>query len=350
MKKVLIIYPNYGKVITGGQVYDHYFIESIRLNENLDIDIFEKDPMCKGNLAYMFAYLKLSKEIKQYDVVIANSRYYSRFLLLFCFIRFFTKTKSILFHHHFSFMTEKGLIRTLHKIFELSFISLSNSVIVPSPYVRDLINNILPKKKIHYISLAFQNTRKTILSPLTNIDLLYVGTIEPRKGIAYLLESLKLLKDDNVLFHLNIVGSLVDEVYNKELCQFVEQNNLQNEIDFVGRVSDDVLEGLYQNTTCFVFPSLHEGYGMVLIEAMSYGVPIVAFDNSAIPYTLNNGENGLLVENLNTLKMKESIKSILTDVDLRKKLGEGAFQTYLNSKRISELDAEILAFSQLLEK
>ena len=87
MKKVLIIYPNYGKVITGGQVYDHYFIESIRLNENLDIDIFEKDPMCKGNLAYMFAYLKLSKEIKQYDVVIANSRYYSRFLLLFCLLK-----------------------------------------------------------------------------------------------------------------------------------------------------------------------------------------------------------------------------------------------------------------------
>lgn len=349
MKRILVIYPNYGKVITGGQVYDHYFIDRLSSNKNLDIDIFENDPHCNNNLSYMLEYLKLSKRIKHYDLVIANSRYYSRFLLLFCFVRMFTKTKSILFHHHFSFMIEKGLIRFLHIIFELCFISLSNSVIVPSPYVKDLMKGIFPRKKLHYISLAFQNTEKKILSPLADNNLLYVGTIEPRKGIIYLLESLKLLMADDVSSHLNIVGLIVDEKYYLELCKFIKANNLDNKISFLGRVSKGELENLYQHSTCLVFPSLHEGYGMVLIEAMSYGLPVVAFNNSAISYTLKNNENGILVKNLNTLEMKESIKSILLDVDLRMRLGEGANKTYLNSKKYSELDAEILAFSQLLE-
>lgn len=349
MKRVLVIYPNYGKVITGGHVYDHYFIEHLRLNKNLNIDIYEKDPVCKSIIAYMFVFSKLTNLCKQYDIVISNSRNYSRLLLLFSIIRLFSKTKLILFHHHFSFMIEKRFNRFVHKLFEFSFISLSNSVIVPSPYVKDQMNSFFPNKNIHFISLAFNDNKQRESTLLNNNNLLYVGTIEPRKGIKYLLKSLALLKQENISFKLTLAGTITDMNYFNELKLFIKENDLEDFISFIGRVPVSDLEILYQNASCFVFPSLHEGYGMVLIEAMSYGVPVIGFNNSAIPYTLKHNKNGLLTENLNSFELKENIKKILKNIELRKKLSKGATNTYINSKKYTELDAEINTFSQLLE-
>lgn len=70
---------------------------------------------------------------------------------------------------------------------------------------------------------------------------------------------------------------------------------LEDVVTFVGRISDEELKSYYSRAYCFVFPSLLEGYGMVLIEAMSYGLPVIAFDNSAIPFTVKNDRNGILV-------------------------------------------------------
>lgn len=66
----------------------------------------------------------------------------------------------------------------------------------------------------------------------------------------------------------------------------MSENGLEDVVSFSGRVSDEELRNYYSKAYCFVLPSLLEGYGMVLIEAMSYGLPVIAFNNSAIPFTL----------------------------------------------------------------
>ena len=87
-----------------------------------------------------------------------------------------------------------------------------------------------------------------------------------------------------------------------------------------------------------------EGYGMVLIEAMSYGLPVIAFDNSAIPFTVKNDRNGILVRDKNILDLKKSILKLCVDTDYHRKLCDGALDTYRNARSLSDLDVDIENF------
>ncbi|MDR1761228.1 MAG: glycosyltransferase family 4 protein [Bacteroidales bacterium] len=226
---------------------------------------------------------------------------------------------------------------------ETLYLKISDATIIPSPYVKNLFTKLLPKSKYFYIELGVKKGLTHFSKQKTeqNNNLLFVGSIERRKGLIYLLEALNILTKKEVTFHCNIVGKVIDECYFKMLEKKVEQFGLQNKITFCGRVSEEQLSEYYNNSYCFVFPSLLEGYGMVLIEAMSYGLPIVAFDNSAMPYTVKHGENGLLAENKNTKTLAKSIANILANPSLRQKLSDGALHSYGNARSFADMDKEI---------
>ena len=128
------------------------------------------------------------------------------------------------------------------------------------------------------------------------------------------------------------------------LLFFVYLFGFEDVVTFVGRISDEELKSYYSRAYCFVFPSLLEGYGMVLIEAMSYGLPVIAFDNSAIPFTVKNDRNGILVRDKNILDLKKSILKLCVDTDYHRKLCDGALDTYRNARSLSDLDVDIENF------
>lgn len=97
-------------------------------------------------------------------------------------------------------------------------------------------------------------------------------------------------KQERKNIHLDVVGNISSKNYYNKLRILVSENGLEDVVSFSGRVSDEELRNYYSKAYCFVLPSLLEGYGMVLIEAMSYGLPVIAFNNSAIPFTLKDGK------------------------------------------------------------
>jgi glycosyltransferase involved in cell wall biosynthesis len=204
------------------------------------------------------------------------------------------------------------------------------------------MKKFLPHKKIIYMSLAFKEEREKNRSSLDQNRILFVGRIEPLKGIKYLLEALDALHKEQIPFTCDIVGIIEDENYYQDLLSFINERKMQDIIAFKGHIFDKTeLNSYYQRSSCFVFPSLHEGFGMVLIEAMSFGLPVVAFNNSAMPYTIKHGINGFLAENQNSMDLKEYVKSVLLDKNLRETMGAEAIKTYLQSKTFKELDQEI---------
>ena len=98
----------------------------------------------------------------------------------------------------------------------------------------------------------------------------------------------------------------------------IESRSLTNVVRQVGRVSDEVLAGLYRNAGVFVFPSLYEGFGLPVVEAMASGTPVVASNSSSIPEVA--GEAALLVDPLNPARIAEAIASLLQDKGLRASL------------------------------
>jgi len=87
---------------------------------------------------------------------------------------------------------------------------------------------------------------------------------------------------------------------------------------------------------------------MVLVEAMSYGLPVIAFDNSAVPYTVKDGLNGLLVKNNSVEDLKHAMKRLLVDEGLRNRLSIGALEYYKTTRIYEDWNRDIDKFIQSL--
>ena len=118
------------------------------------------------------------------------------------------------------------------------------------------------------------------------------------------------------------------DAYYRSLKEYIIEHGIEDKVIFEGRVSDERLNWLYENALLFLFPSLLEGYGWVMIEAMGRGVPVVAFNNSAMPYTVKDRVNGLLISNKNSDEMAEKVCEIISNKEELLRLQKGALKTY----------------------
>ena len=118
------------------------------------------------------------------------------------------------------------------------------------------------------------------------LQLLFVGRINQRKGIKYMLEALRMLNSDEV--HLTVCGRVVDDL---ELFKpFASQVTIRPS------VSGEELVQAYQQADLFVFPSVAEGFGQVLLESLASGLPILSTTHTAAPDLIEDGVQGFIVE------------------------------------------------------
>lgn len=165
---------------------------------------------------------------------------------------------------------------------------------------------------------AFQVISSTVVSEVKlryNLKLpfaLAVGTLEPRKNLVRLLQAFSLLRQ-NVsslqLVHAGPRGWLFDDV-----MQEVERLGLQDSVHFLGRVPLDDLVGLYNAASVFVYPSLYEGFGLPVLEAMSCGCPVITSDISSLPEV--TGDAAVLIDPYNVQQLAEAIQRVVEDKNL----------------------------------
>lgn len=350
MKNILIVYPQIINPQTGGQVYDFSFIKLLEQYKNNRYNIMyllDKDIKAKTKLGFILKYLKKIKYMSRFDFIITNSRLYPRLLLCFLFLR---NCKVILLHHHFNFMAQyNALNKIIHKFFELRFINLSTIVIAASKYTEINTKKFCPSVIVSHIDTSFEKKINQELKKDLNINnkpitLLYVGAVIKRKGIEYLMKMALYLKNKNYSFKLVIAGECSDSKYLKKCFKIIDRYSLHNHLEFMGRISNTELEQLYIKSSIFVFPSLHEGYGRVIIEAMSYSMPVIGFNNSAMPYTINEGVNGFLVKNKDSNGFNNQVELLMNSSDLYKYLSKNAFNTYLEAHSERDFENEVSAF------
>lgn len=148
---------------------------------------------------------------------------------------------------------------------------------------------------------------------------LCVGTIEPRKNLATLFRAYaQLCRRSRVAHQLVVVGARGWK--NSHLFTLVSKLDIEDRVEFLGYVPDEDLPKLYSAADVFVYPSIYEGFGLPVLEAMACGCPVIAFDNSSLPEVVGNG--GLLVETNNILELSISIEQVLFDKSLRDSMAE----------------------------
>lgn len=175
-------------------------------------------------------------------------------------------------------------------------------------------------------------------------SLLCVGTLTQRKGHLVLLQALARLVDLD--WHLKLVGSAAwDPDHARQIERLVEDESLSIRVSFIGEQDDEELSALYQQADLFVLASHHEGYGMVLAEALARGLPIVSTTAGAIPDTVP-GAAGRLVPAGDVDALAAALRQVLTDHQLYQNLREGA----LEARRTLPSWAEVAGrFSKELE-
>lgn len=153
-------------------------------------------------------------------------------------------------------------------------------------------------------------------------NLLCVATLTHRKGHTVLIDALKTI--EHLPWHLYCAGSLKrDQLTLDQLFEQRKVLGLTERITFLGELDDDALAEQYQQADLFVLPSFHEGYGMVLDEAISYALPIIASDAGAIKDTVPQGA-GVLVPPGNPEALADALGQFIDQQVLREKLCEHA--------------------------
>lgn len=144
---------------------------------------------------------------------------------------------------------------------------------------------------------------------------LFVGSMEPRKNLIRLAEAHAQLPESmQARFPLVVVGSA--GWHNDEIRTVLEKSK---HVRLVGYVSRALLPAVYSCATVFVFPSLYEGFGMPLLEAMAAGTPVITSNISAMPEVV--GEAGVTVDPYDTDEIRDAMRSMLEDVNAAALLG-----------------------------
>ncbi len=158
--------------------------------------------------------------------------------------------------------------------------------------------------------------------------ILYVGAEHPRKNLNVLLKAFSRLKQEGDFEDLKLVkvgkagGQEVD--FRKETLLAIGTLNLRNEVVFTEYISNEELAAYYSNAECFVFPSLYEGFGFPLLEAMSCGCPVISSNVSSLPEVV--GEAAIQVNPHDIDGLVQAVQEVLTNKDLRKKMIQEGFR------------------------
>jgi glycosyltransferase involved in cell wall biosynthesis len=148
-----------------------------------------------------------------------------------------------------------------------------------------------------------------------NEYILYVGGFDPRKNMEKAVLAFKKLIDTYGYFNLDfVIVCSYDEATKNRFLNFIKKLNVSGRIKLTGYVSEAELVGLYKDAKVFFFPSLYEGFGLPILEAMAIGTPIAASNCSSIPEVV--GDAGLLFNPEDITDMAEKLNAILSNDEL----------------------------------
>lgn len=236
-----------------------------------------------------------------------------------------------------SFLEKEQMLKRLREF----LVSALCTIVAPSSTVKDsLIQLGITKDTIlirHGIELdkiqGFDN------STFVPCDLFTIGEVSLMKGLNYLIDALKILKGEDFVVKLRIVGSGPDlELLKRQ----VEVFELSENIEFFGYVPHDEIFGVINSCKILVQPSLTEVCPLVVLEALALGKIVIGSDLSGLVEVLRFGKYGLLFETGNAFDLAQKIKLGLLDKKLNGRIAQEARKRYVTNnfsieKQVSEL-------------
>jgi glycosyltransferase involved in cell wall biosynthesis len=316
---------------TGEYTYGTYLIEGLKKKENLDVDVLHNPLFDRPNIKISFGSLILKKLLMKKKVnIIHNLDNLGPYLFKYNAI------KSVSTIHDICPIILPSLSSPIMRIdFKLILpvlIKNSDYIIVPSHSTKnDLVSRLnIKSNKIEIIphgidqSIFFPRKRDAAVLKkygIKNKYMLYVGSNSPRKNLINLI--LAFIKIYIYIPHSLI---LVGPIRKSEILKLIKNNldsqgyrEIQDRIIITGYMDLGDLPLIFSNATAFLFPSLYEGFGIPLLEAMSCGCPVVVSENSSMVEVVDS--SGVYIRNpLSPDDIANSIMKVISDEDLQEEM------------------------------
>ncbi len=282
--------------------------------------------------------LKLWKIQNDYDVIHVHLPDPMSLIALFI-----TRPKSkIVIHWHSNILRQKYLY-LLVRYFEKWLLKRSDIILCTTPKYYANNSTLKPfENKISYIVIGLNTKDMPINNDLyeeINQDtstnkIIYVGRFVYYKGIEYLINAMSLVKSNCVLY---LIGSGILE---NKLRDLVKELGISNKVVFLGQLEDKDKFAYTKSSKILLLPSIYktEAYGIVQVEAMAFGVPLIStkIEGSGVDWVNKDGVSGLTVLPENAIQIAEAIDKLLLDRDLYNVLSKGA-ETRFNSLFTAEI-------------
>jgi glycosyltransferase involved in cell wall biosynthesis len=294
------------------------FNKSIILNNRVVRVFFSKILSCPDFFSFIYLY-QISKIIQRIspDLILINSLpQYTRYLR-----KRFPDKKIGLF--------QRGELGSSRKNLDLLDLIFTNSVGI-SDYLRKFVNNkkVKIKEIPNSLEISFSPYGKKNYSK--NIKyLIFTGRLIEDKGVFQLLQAFKLVQESFPYVQLRVVGGAEklekNSSYEKKLMGFSKENNLN--VEFIGQIPNENLASFYNESDLAIFPSIClESFGMVALEAMRCGLPVIASRRPGFEQLITHNVDGILVDNPEDIGLlAESIIGLIKNPNVANTLGKNAY-------------------------
>lgn len=172
---------------------------------------------------------------------------------------------------------------------------LCDYLLTPSGFIKDsLVKHGIDSNKIKVIpyGLDLPDSVKnvSVIQPDQEIRLLYIGQITFRKGVVYLLKALSLLTQQNIRVRLTLIG-VIDQAYKEVIFPYLQST----EITYISHVDNTEVCTQMKAHDLFIMPSLEDGFGVVVSEALSVHLPVIVTKNCGASEIVEHGQDGLII-------------------------------------------------------
>lgn len=212
----------------------------------------------------------------------------------------------------------------------------------------------------HFYPIPKDEAKEVVGVPENTRTILFVGRIEPLKGIDKLVQAISIIQKNGGLrccpHNLVIIGgepNAKSEDMNAEMARLqdmVEDLKIENFVIFLGKQDQQMLPYYYSAAEVVVMPSHYESFGMVALEAMACGTPVVASQVGGLAFLVRDGETGFVVPGNDVETLAKRLIELIKDEELRNKLGNKSaeYAQLYAWENISEKMIEV--YNQVLEK
>lgn len=248
----------------------------------------------------------------------------------------------LVFHFH-----NKGVSQMQNRFFDNLLYSIvfkrANAILLSKHLYFD-VQKYFPLSKVYYCPNGIPALsspwafKKNCSSQVAQI--LFLSNLLEAKGVNVLLESCKLLQERGIKFYCTFVGGEGD-ISAKQFDAKVQKLGILNKVKYLGKRYGEEKEQIFSISDIFVFPTLNEAFGLVNLEAMQFGLPIVASNEGGIPDIIEDGYNGYLIDKNDAVALSDRLEELIKNPKLRQEMGLNGQEKYKKHFTLGVFEANL---------